>query len=103
VKNLFVFNRESTSLHDATFVVGAVVYGIKKEKWVEIDRFKLPNIKEKQKANDWFEKCVTDDTISNPFVIKFELGDEHPTVAVANSHEEAKALLNKWSEQFGRF
>ena len=55
MKNLFVFDCESTSLHGSTFAVGCIVSD---KKGKEIDRFELMSLEGAQKANDWVKKNV---------------------------------------------
>ena len=55
MKNLFVFDCESTSLHGSTFAVGCIVTD---QKGNEIDRFELLSLEGKEKAGDWVKQNV---------------------------------------------
>jgi hypothetical protein len=55
MKNLFVFDCESISLHGSTFAVGCIVAD---KKGNEIDRFELLSLEGKQKACDWVKQNV---------------------------------------------
>lgn len=75
MKNLFVFDCESTSLHGSTFAVGAIVSD---QKGNEIDRFELMSLEGKDNAGDWVQEnvipglsdmptCATDLELRNSF------------------------------------
>lgn len=55
MKNLFVFDCESTSLHGTTFAVGCIVSD---KKGNEIDRFEILSLEGMEKAGDWVKKNV---------------------------------------------
>lgn len=55
MKNLFVFDVESQSLHGTGFAVGCIVSDPKGN---EIDRFELLSLEGKANANDWVKKNV---------------------------------------------
>ena len=55
MKNLFVFDCESTSLHGSTFAVGCIVSN---PQGIEIDRFEMLSLEGKEKAGDWVKQNV---------------------------------------------
>lgn len=63
MKNLLVFDCESTSLHGSTFAVGAIVSD---EKGNEIDRFEILSQEGKNRAGEWVQKNVMPSLLDMP-------------------------------------
>lgn len=91
MKNIFLFDVESTSLHGTGFAVGAIVANLG---GTEIDRFELLSKEGAAKASDWVKRNVLPSLTDMPTC----LTDKELRTAFFNFYMKHKETAEIWSD-----